>query len=170
MAAFLIYGLSGWVTKKGLSVPERMGRGVVLLCLVLGVVGAYSWEFRPGWHLTSEQEDGLVEAAKNIPKNIVVLIELPENSIAGQEYGRDIMRVFKENGVQVNSVTVFHGAGETPVGLVVSVRDRDDPAYQVAGYVHSKMLFLKMPATFQEGNPVADATSFIVYVGSKPVD
>jgi hypothetical protein len=122
-------------------------------------------------HLTGEQEDGLAEVAKNIPKEIVVLVELPENSPAGQDYGKDIMRVLKDNGARVNSVTVFYGVGETPVGLVVSARYRTDEAYKVADYVHSKMVFLKMPAKFQEGNTAsADATSFIVYVGSKPVD
>jgi hypothetical protein len=171
MAAFLIYALSGWITKGSLSIAERMGRSAVLLCTVSIAVGIYSWQFRPGWHLTSEQEDGLVEVAKNIPKSIVVLVELPENSIAGQDYGKDIMRVFKDNGVRVNSITVFYGAGETPVGLVVSARYSSDPAFQVAGYVHSKMLFLKMPARFQAGNlAAADATSFIIYVGSRPID
>jgi hypothetical protein len=171
LAVCLTYGLSGSIAKKGLSIPERMGRSVALLCVVSAAVGIYSCQFRPGWHLTGEQEDGLVEVAKNIPNNIVVLVELPENSVAGQEYGKEIMRLFKDNGVKVNSVTVFYGVGETPVGLVVSTRFPSDPAYQVAGYVHSKMLLLKMPARFQEGNTVtADATSFIVYVGSKPVD
>jgi hypothetical protein len=81
------------------------------------------------------------------------------------------MGVLKDNGVRVNSVTVFYGVGETPVGLVVSTRYSIDPAYQVAAYVHSKMLFLKIPAKFQEGNAVtADATSFTIYVGSRPVD
>jgi hypothetical protein len=171
MDVCLIYALSGWITKRDLSIAERMGRSALLLFIASSVVAIYSWQFRPGWHLTSEQEDGLVEVAKKIPNNIVVLVELPENSIAGQEYGKDIMQVLKDNGVKVNSITVFYGVGETPVGLVISARYRSDPAYQVAGYVHSKMLFLKMPAKFQEGNVVtADATSFIIYVGSKPVD
>jgi hypothetical protein len=171
MAAFLIYALSGWGNQERLVHRERMGRSAVLLCTLSLGVGIYSWQFRPGWHLTSEQEDGMVEVAKNIPKNIVVLVELPENSISGQDYGKDIMRVFKDNGVRVNSITVFYGVGETPVGLVVSARYSGDPAFQVAGYVHSKMLFLKMPARFQAGNVAAtDATSFIIYVGSKPVD
>jgi hypothetical protein len=148
-----------------------MGRTAVLLFAVSFVVGIYCWQFRPGWHLTREQEDGLAAVAKTIPKDIVLLVELPENSIAGQEYGEDIMRVFKANGARVNSVTVFHGAGETPIGLVVSARYPSDPAYQAAGYVHSKMLFLKMPAKFQEGNSwAADGSSFIIYVGSRPVD
>ncbi len=171
MDALLLYALRGWVTKRGLSIPERMGRSVALLFIASSAVGALSWQFRPGWHLTGEQEDGLVEVAKKIPKNIAVLVELPENSIAGQEYGKDIMQVFKDNGVNVNSITVFRGMGETPVGLVISTRYRSDPAYQVASYVHSKMLFLKIPAEFQEGNTItADATSFVIYVGSKPVD
>jgi hypothetical protein len=171
MDACLICALSGWITKRDLSIAERMGRSAALLVIASSVVGIYSWQFRPGWHLTSEQENGLVEVAKKIPNNIVVLVELPENSVAGQEYGRDIMQVLKDNGVKVNSITVFYGVGETPVGLVISARYRSDTAYEVASYVHSKMLFLKMPAKFQEGNAVtADATSFIIYVGSKPVD
>ena len=171
IALSLSYALSGWVTKKGLSIPERMGRSVILLFVVSAVVGSFAWQFRPGWHLTGEQEDGLVEVAKKIPKNIVIVVELPENSTAGQEYGKDIMRVFKDNGVNVNSVTIFYGVGETPVGLVVSTRYTTDPAYKVAGYVHSRMLSLHMPARFQEGNSLtADATSFMIYVGSKPID
>jgi hypothetical protein len=88
IAASLLYGLSGWVTKRGLSVVERIGRGIALLLSVSCVIALYGWQFRPGWHLTSEQEDGLADVAKNIPKNIVVLVELPENSIAGQDYGK----------------------------------------------------------------------------------
>lgn len=81
------------------------------------------------------------------------------------------MRVFKENGASVNSTTVFYGVGETPVGLVVSARYRGDPAYNIAGSVHATMLLLRMPAKFQEGNTwAADASSFIIYVGSRPPD
>ena len=167
----LFYGLSGWVTKPGLGSAGKIGRTIALLIVVSVAVGLYGWHFRPGWHLTSSQKDGLAEAAKHIPKNIIILVELPENSIAGQGYGKDIMEVLKDNGVQVNAITIFYGVGETPVGLVVSARFPSDPAYQAAGYMHSKMLLLQMPAKFQEGNTItADAMSFIIYVGSKPVE
>jgi hypothetical protein len=148
-----------------------MGRGLTLLIVISCFAGMYGWWFRPGWYLSGEQEDGLADVAKKIPSNIVLLVELPENNIAGQEYGKDIMRVFRDNGAKVNSVTVFYGVGETPVGLVVSARYRGDPAYDVAGYVHSRMLSLKIPAKFQEGNTwSADASSFLIYVGSRPPD
>lgn len=81
----LLYGLSGWIAEAGLSVAERIGRSVALFIAVSCAVAMYGWWFRPGWHLTSEQEDGLAELAKKIPKNIVILVELPENSVAGQD-------------------------------------------------------------------------------------
>src|SRR2546430_16456476 len=65
-AICLLYALSGWVTKKGLSIPERIGRSAILLFVVSVVVSIFAWQFRPGWHLNSDQEDGLVEVAKNI--------------------------------------------------------------------------------------------------------
>jgi len=171
MAVTLLYGLSGWATKKSLSIPEKMGRGVALLLVVACLVGIYTWQFRPGWHLTGEQESGLAEVAQKLPHDIVMVVELPENNIAGQEYGKEIMEVFKDNGARVNSVRIFYGVGETPIGLVVSARFKTDPAYNVAGFVHYKMLYLKMPAKFQEGNTwAADASSFLIYVGSRPPD
>ena len=37
-ALCLLYALSGWVTKKGLSIPERIGRSAILLFVVSVVV------------------------------------------------------------------------------------------------------------------------------------
>jgi len=158
------------VTKRGLSVPERMGRSITLLLAVALIVGIYSWQFRPGWHLTSEQEDGLADASKKIPKDVAVLVELYENSPAGQEYGYDIMRVLKDNGVNTNSITVFRGVGPTPVGIVISAPHRGDPAYDIAGYIHWKMLTLHMPARFEADGANVEPKAFIIYVGSRPVE
>ena len=167
----IFYGLSGWATKKRLSFAETMGRTVILLCVVSCAVAIYAWQFRPGWHLTAEQEDGLSDAAKHIPKDVYILVELPENNIAGKGYGKEIMQVLKHNGANVNSITIFKGVGETPVGLVVSARFRGEPGFEAASYVHSKMLSLEIPATFQAGNNwSADASSFVIYVGSRPPD
>ena len=166
----LLYGLSGWVTKPGLSFPERMGRGIALLSVVSVVVALYAWQFRPGWHLTGEQEDGIADAATKIPKDVVVLVELYENSPAGQDYGHDIMRVLKDNGARVNSITVFRGVGPTPVGIVVCAPHRGDLGHDIAGYLHWKMLTLHMPAVFAEDCPNVDSKSLILYVGSRPVE
>jgi hypothetical protein len=171
MAACLLYGLSGWATKAGLTIPEKMGRSLFLVLGVGTVVSFYAWWFRPGWHLTGEQEDTIVEIAKHIPKSVAVVIELPETSWQGQEYGREIMRLFKENGVTVNSITVFHAA-ETPPGLVVFARREGDLGYDIASYAQYKMILVKMPARF-ESDPasiIVGPTSFMIYVGSRPTD
>ena len=170
MGACLIYGLSGWITKKGLSVAERMGRAVALTVFVFGLVAFYGWWFRPGWHLSGEQEDALSEAATKIPKQVVVLVELFENSTAGQAYGHEIMDVLKRKGANVNSITVFRGVDPTPIGLIVCAPSRSDPGYQAAGYMHWKMLMAHVSAKFQEDCPNVDRDSFIIYVGSRPVE
>lgn len=70
MAICLLYGLSGSITKKSLSIPEKMGRSTALLLVVACLVGGYAWQFRPGWYLTGEQETGLAEVAQKIPSDI----------------------------------------------------------------------------------------------------
>ena len=169
-ALSLLYGLSGWVTKSGLSPAERMGRMAALLIAIGIAVGVFTWWLRPGWHLSGSQADALADIAQHIPHGISVLIEIPETSWQGQEYGRDIMEIFKQHGVSVNSITVFHGF-DTPEGITVSARYRGELGYETAGYVHSKMVFFHMPARFQEGNTwAADANSFVIYIGSRPTD
>jgi hypothetical protein len=120
--------------------------------------------------LTSEQEDGLADAAHKVPKDIAVLVELYENSPAGQEYGHDIMRVLKDNGVNTNSITVFRGVGPTPVGIVIAAPRRGDPGHDIAGFIHWKMLTLHMPASFEEDSPNVESKAFIIYVGSRPTE
>lgn len=170
LAACLIYGLSGWASKGSLGVAGNIGRSAVLVVFVSVVVAFYGWWFRPGWHLTGDQEEVLADAANKIPKNITILVELFENSTAGQEYGHDIMRVLKENGASVNSITVFRGVDPTPVGIVVCAPHRGDPGHEAAGFMHWRMLTANIPAKFQEDCANVDRSSFIIYVGSRPVE
>jgi hypothetical protein len=48
MATCFGYGFSGWATKKGLSVAERIGRWMALSLVVLCGVVFYGQQFRPG--------------------------------------------------------------------------------------------------------------------------
>jgi hypothetical protein len=45
IVVLLFYGLSGLVTRKNLSVAERIGRSLVLLCGCSGLVYGYAWHF-----------------------------------------------------------------------------------------------------------------------------
>jgi hypothetical protein len=46
-AICLVYGLSGWVAKRNLSVAEKIGRSLVLFVACCASVSLYAWHFWP---------------------------------------------------------------------------------------------------------------------------
>ena len=168
IGVLLFYGLSGWIIKSKLGFAGKLGRSTALLLFCSSAAGLIGWYFWPSWHLTNTQENGLAALAREIPKNIVVVVELPSDSELGEEYGTDIMRVLHDSGTSVNQVRVYRGVGETPVGVIVATRNISDPAYRPALMLQAGMFQLRIPAKFRDGDALADDGSIVIYVGSKP--
>jgi hypothetical protein len=47
VAALLLYGFSGWIIRRNLSVAERLGRAAILLMVCSASVFLYAWHFWP---------------------------------------------------------------------------------------------------------------------------
>lgn len=166
-----VYGLSGWVSKKGLTVAERMGHGVALVIVCSGVVVWYGSFFWPSWKLTGEQKSTLASFSRSLPAEDTFVIELPQSDELGQQFGHDLMSVFADNGARVNKITVLHGVGADPVGTVILIPEQENcPAYrygtQMATVLNGSGITAHMFP--QSGPGMADCNSFVILVGTKP--
>lgn len=170
------FAFSDWPLNRGLTVAERIGRwgALILCCASFGVL--VGWHFWPDWKLTDEQQSVLAEMAKETPKDMVLLVELPTGDKLGQDYGEQIRKVFQDNGSKVNKIRVMHGLGPDPEGMLVIAPQEPLDGSRCASYRYGVALALQMS---QHGMPtiltydtsgvkVVDCSSLEIWVGKKP--
>jgi hypothetical protein len=95
---FLFYGLSGWVTKNGLSFAEKFGRSMILMLAVGLVSGVCAWWFwpqflqRPHIHVR-----GISDGEKStVPGRINLNIDFENNGDADGDVVGEITAEFSE--------------------------------------------------------------------------
>ena len=173
LSVSLVYGFSDWPRRTGFTVAEKMGRWValVLICSLLALCWGSLWW--PRWSLSSSQRTRLAALAKEIPKNVAFVVEVPPTDELGKQFGHELMSVFADNGASVNKITVVRGLGEDPVGIIILVPQQEEcPAYRYGSGVSSVMSQIGIPAhlSYQQGLGMADCNGFVVLVGTKPRD
>jgi len=81
------------------------------------------------------------------------------------------MEVFEKNGATVNKITVIHGVGPDPEGILVLVPQQEDcPAYRYGSGLSGAMSQVGITAhlDFQQGLGMVDCHGFVIWVGTKP--
>ena len=175
IALSLIYAFSDWAV-RGSSPAEKIGRWVALPVFCGAIALVLAAHFWPNWELTGEQRPILAEMAKQMPKDMVLLVEFPTGDKMAQDYGEQIRQVFQDNGAKVNKIRVLHGLGPDPEGMLVITPQEPLDGSWCASYRYGSALAFQMS---QHGMPTVltydtsgvktvDCSSLEIWVGKKP--
>ena len=152
IALSLIYAFSDWAV-RGSSPAEKIGRWVALPVFC-----------------------GAIALVLQMPKDMVLLVELPTGDKMAQDYGEQIRQVFQDNGAKVNKIRVLHGLGPDPEGMLVITPQEPLDGSWCASYRYGSALAFQMS---QHGMPTVltydtsgvktvDCSSLEIWVGKKP--
>jgi hypothetical protein len=126
--ALLIYGFSGWATKNGLAIAERIGRWAVLVVACSVSVCLYAWHFWPDQMRAHMHIDGISSSPM----------------IVGQEL--HMIVVFRNDGAapaSVKSVYSWFQWTSYPSSDQATRSDMEDEAFSIASSHEAEVLASK---------------------------
>lgn len=125
------------------------------------VVASAEWETPyPG------TERGLAKLRDEFPQACGTLVYVPEDSRESRDYGKEIQAGLQMHGAKAN--IVHEGVMPTPIGIVVGVHSSLEPCGFAGENLSVGMHLLNIPSRLAEGFPRVDASTVIVFVGTKP--
>jgi hypothetical protein len=119
-----------------------------------------------GRHLTQEQKEGLAKLRDEFPQACGTLVYVPEDSRESRDYRKEIQAGLQMHGAKAN--IVHEGVMPTPIGIVVGVHSSLEPCGFAGENLSVGMHLLNIPSRLAEGFPRVDASTVIVFVGTKP--